>query len=89
MELDVESARAGYINRLPAHGRAVSRGRFETRSGRHATGRAVDRMLLALRAHEQRAQRRAALRAWLIARRAAINATDSRGRIATSETAHG
>jgi hypothetical protein len=46
-------------------------------------------MLLALRAHEQRAQRRTALRAWLIARRAAINATDSRGRVATSDTAHG
>jgi hypothetical protein len=40
-------------------------------------------MLLALRAHEQRAQRRAALRAWLIARRTAVNAADSRGRIAT------
>jgi hypothetical protein len=82
MELDVESARAGYINRLPAHGATVWRGRLETRSGRHATGRAVDRMLLALRAYEQRAQRRAALRDWLIARRAAINAADSREQFA-------
>ena len=47
-------------------------------------GRAVDRMLLALRAYEQRAQRRAALHAWLLARNAPTNRTSPRHRPATA-----
>ena len=42
------------------HAQARWRVRLENHAGRRATGRAVDRMLLALRAYEQRARRRAA-----------------------------
>ncbi len=41
--------------------------RLNPHAGRHATGRAVDRMRLALRAYDQRAERRAALDGWLAA----------------------
>jgi hypothetical protein len=88
MDLEVESAPAAYINRAPGHTRAIWRGRLEAGSGRHTTGRAVDRMLIAFRAYEQRAQRRAAMHAWLIARHAASGSPNPRGRIATPEAAN-
>jgi hypothetical protein len=69
MELEVESAPVAYVNRAPG-ARGIWRGRLDTASGRHTTGRAVDRMLVALRAYEQRAQRHAQMHAWLVARRA-------------------
>jgi hypothetical protein len=40
----------------------------------HAPSRAIDRMLVALRAYEQRAHARARLQLWLTARRAATDA---------------
>jgi hypothetical protein len=70
MAAEVQTADAGYTNRPPIHAQALWRARLQNHAGRHATGRRVDRMLLALQAYEQRAQRRAALEGWLIARRA-------------------
>jgi hypothetical protein len=63
-----EARTAGYTNRPPSGAQTVWRVRLERHPGGQATGRAVDRMVLALRAYEQRAQRRAALQAWLAAR---------------------
>lgn len=68
MATEVETADSGYTNRPSIHAQAPWRVRLDNHAGRHATGRAVDRMRLALRAYEQRAQRRAALRGWLVAR---------------------
>ena len=79
MDCDVASAPATYLNRPPGPPRALWRTRLQTTPARPGTGRAVDRMLVALRAYEQRAERRASLRAWLIARRAAGTAGDPRG----------
>jgi len=70
MAAEVQTAEAGYTNRAPIHAHAVWRVRLENHAGGQATGRAVDRMMVALRAYEQRAQRRAALHSWLVARNA-------------------
>ena len=75
MAAEGPTASAGYTNRPPIHAQAVWRVRREKHAGRHATGRGVDRMLLVLRAYEQRAQRRAALEGWLVARRALTSRT--------------
>jgi hypothetical protein len=75
MAADVPTADAGYTNRPPIHATALWRVRLENGAGRQATGRSVDRMLLALRAYEQRAQRRAALDSWLLARGALSSRT--------------
>ena len=69
MVTEAQTTDAGYTNRPPIHARAYRRARLENHAGRHATGRRVDRMLLALRAYEQRAQRRSAFEGWLMARR--------------------
>jgi hypothetical protein len=69
MAAEVQKADGGYTNRPPIHPREVWGVGQNSHAGQ-ATGRAVDRMLLALRAYEQRAQRRAALHGWLLARRA-------------------
>jgi hypothetical protein len=68
MAAEVQTGDAGYTNRPPIHAHALWRVRLEDHAGRQATGRTVDRMMLALRAYEQRAQRRAALHSWLVAR---------------------
>jgi hypothetical protein len=70
MAAEVQTADAGYTNRPPVHAQALWRVRLENHAGRQATGRAVDRMRLALQAYDQRVQRRAALHGWLVARRA-------------------
>jgi hypothetical protein len=70
MAAEVQTADGGYTNRPPIHALAPWRVRLENHAGRQATGRAVDRMLLALRVYEQRSQRRAALHGWLVARSA-------------------
>jgi hypothetical protein len=75
MAAEVQTGDAGYKNRPPTHARAMWRVRLENDPGRNATGRAVDRMLLALRAYEQRAQGRAALHGWLVARSALTSRT--------------
>jgi hypothetical protein len=75
MAAEGQTADAGYTNRPPIHAQALWRVRVEHPPGRQATGRAVDRMLLALRAYEQRAQRRAALHGWLVARHALAGRT--------------
>ncbi|MGB9184526.1 MAG: hypothetical protein WCB67_10695 [Solirubrobacteraceae bacterium] len=67
MAAAVETADPGYTNRPPIYAQASWRVRLDTNAGRQATGRAVDRMRLALRAYEQRAARRAALHGWLAA----------------------
>jgi hypothetical protein len=70
MAAGVQTADAGYTNQPSIHAQARRRIRVENHAGRQATGRAVDRMFLVLRAYEQRAQRRAALQGWLLARSA-------------------
>jgi hypothetical protein len=75
MAAEARTADAGYTNRPAIHAQALWRVRLENRAGRHATGRAGDRMVLALRAYEQRAQRRAALHGWLVARSALTSRT--------------
>jgi hypothetical protein len=70
MAAEVQTPDGGYTNRPPIHASGVWRIRVDNHAGRQATGRAVDRMMLALRAYEQRAQRRAALHGWLAARTA-------------------
>ena len=70
MAAEVETGAASYTNRPPIHGQGAWRVRLDDHAGRQATGRAVDRMRLALRAYEQRAQRRAALHGWFAARTA-------------------
>jgi hypothetical protein len=74
MAAEAKRADDGYTNRPPIHAREVWRAGQNSQAGQ-ATGRAVDRMLLALRAYEQRAQRRAALHGWLVARRALSTGT--------------
>jgi hypothetical protein len=73
MECDAEGA-AGYINRHSERGRAAMQDRLAAHARQSGTGRAVDRMLLVLRAYEQRAQNRAALHVWMMSRRAAAEA---------------
>lgn len=68
MAAEIQAADAGYTNRPTIHPQMRWRARLESHAGRQATGRAVDRMLLALQAYEQRAQRRATLHGWLVAR---------------------
>ncbi len=80
MELDA-SPITSYVNR-PGHAQTTAGARGERLPGRNSTRRAVDRMFLALRTYEQRAQRRAAMRAWLVAagtakRRSQIAAPDA------------
>jgi hypothetical protein len=75
MAAEARTADAGYTNRPAIHAQALWRVRLENHAGRQATGRAGDRMLLALRAYEQRAQRRAALHGWLVARSALTSRT--------------
>jgi hypothetical protein len=75
MAAEVPTAEAGYTNRPPIHAQALWRARLENHAGRHVTGRRVDRMLLALQAYEQRAQRRAAFEGWLVARSALTSRT--------------
>ena len=70
MAAEVSTLDSGYTNRPPIHAQAPWRVRLDPHAGRQATGRAVDRMRLTLRAYEQRAQRRAALHGWLAARAA-------------------
>ena len=86
MAAEVQIGDAGYTNRPSIHAQARWRVRLENHAGRQATGRAVDRMLLALRAYEQRAQRRAALHAWLLAHSAATSGTSPRHRPAAAVT---
>jgi hypothetical protein len=69
MAAEVQTADGGYTNR-PTPAQELWRVRADNHAGRQATGRAVDRMMVALRAYEQRAQRRAALHGWLVARTA-------------------
>ena len=87
MDRDVESAPTVYLNRPPRRALAIWRSQGGNVSRHRTTGRAVDRMLLALRAYEQRAQRRAALRVWMIQRR--TEATEPRGRIVAPDAARG
>jgi hypothetical protein len=68
MAVEHRTGDGGYTNHPPIPAQGRWRVRLHTHAGRQVTGRAVDRMLLALHAHEQRAQRRAALHGWLIAR---------------------
>jgi hypothetical protein len=75
MAAEIETAESGYTNRPPIHLQAPWRVRLDSYAGRQATGRAVDRMRLALRAYEQRAQRKAALHGWLAARLAVTSRT--------------
>jgi hypothetical protein len=75
MAAGAETGDAGYTNRPSIHAQALWRIRPENHAAREATGRAVDRMLLALRAYEQRAQRKAALHSWLVARSALSSRT--------------
>ena len=74
MAAEAQALDAGYTNRPSIHAQARWRVRLENHR-REATGRAVDRMLLTLRAYEQRAQRRAALDGWLLARSALSSRT--------------
>jgi hypothetical protein len=73
MEFEAEGA-AAYVNRPHAHGQSTGQERLEIQSRLGGTTRAVDRMLIALRVYEQRAQRRAALHMWVMTRRAAAEA---------------
>ncbi len=73
MEWDAEGG-AAYINRRSERGRSAGQDRLAADARLSGTGRAVDRMLLALRAYEQRAQHRAALHVWMMSRRAAAEA---------------
>ena len=82
----VQTGDAGYTNQPSIHAQARWRVRLESHARGQATGRAVDRMLLALRAYEQRAQRRAALHAWLLARGAPTSTTSPRPRPAAAVT---
>jgi hypothetical protein len=75
MAAEVQTADAGYTSRPPIHAQTLWRVRLENHAGRQATGRAVDRMMLAIRAYEQRAQRKAALHGWLVARSALTSRT--------------
>jgi hypothetical protein len=75
MAAEIETADPGYTNRPPIHLQAPWQVRLDKHAGRQATGRAVDRMRLALQAYEQRAQRRAALHGWLAARIALTSRT--------------
>jgi hypothetical protein len=68
MAAAVETAEPGYTNWRPIHAEAPWGVRLDPHGGRQGTDRAVDRMRLALRAYEQRAQQRAALHGWLAAR---------------------
>jgi hypothetical protein len=70
MAAEVQTADAGYTNRPPTHAHGRWRVCLEGHTGGQTTGRAVDRVMLALRAYEQRTQRRAALHSWLVARNA-------------------
>jgi hypothetical protein len=75
MAAEIQTTDAGYTNRPPIDPAARWQVRVEKHAGRQATGRAVDRMRLALRAYEQRAQRRATLHGWLVARSALTSRT--------------
>jgi hypothetical protein len=75
MAAEAHTADTGYANRPPIDAQALWRVRLENHAGRHATGRGVDRVWVALRAYEQRAQRRAALDGWLLARSALSSRT--------------
>ena len=86
MSVELQTGDAGYTNRPSIHAQARWRVRLENHAGREATGRAVDRMLLALRAYEQRAQRTAALHSWLLARSALTSRTSPRHRPAATAT---
>jgi hypothetical protein len=88
MDRDVEPAPAAYLNRPTGHASSVWRSHVENLSRLRTTGRAVDRMLLVLRAHEQRAQRRAALRTWMLGRQRG-DPSDSRGLTAMTDPANG
>ena len=68
MAAEGQTAETGYTNRPAIHASARWRARLDNHAGRHGTGRRVDRVLTALRAYEQRAQRKAALDGWLAAR---------------------
>ena len=71
MAADAAASESGYINRPSSRAQVPRRLRLDSRS----TGRAVDRMRLALRAYEQREERRAALYGWLAARAALASST--------------
>jgi hypothetical protein len=77
MAAEVATPDSGYTNRPPIHAHASRRVRLDNHAGQQATGRAVDRMRLALRAYEQRTQRRAALHGWLAARAALSSQTSA------------
>jgi hypothetical protein len=70
MELDLDGA-AAYAHRPVKRDEGTARERLATQARLSGTGRAVDRMLIALRAYEQRAQQRARLHMWVMTRRAA------------------
>jgi hypothetical protein len=70
MSADVASPDSGYTNRAPIRAQAERCLRRDDGSGRHAGGRAVDRVRLTLHAYEQREARRAELYAWVVARAA-------------------
>jgi hypothetical protein len=75
MAAAVNTPDPGYTNRPPIDPQAPWQVPRDIHAGRQVTGRAVDRMRLALRAYEQRAQRRAALHRWLAARMALTSTT--------------
>ena len=69
MELEGAPPATDYTNRPRGHTARVTR-QVAAASTQSGASRALDRMLIALRGYEQRAQRRVALRTWLIARSA-------------------
>ncbi|HET9102876.1 MAG TPA: hypothetical protein VFN55_05930 [Solirubrobacteraceae bacterium] len=70
MEIDGDPAAGVYTNRPSRAAAAGVRGPVGAPPPGTTGQRALDRMFVALRAYEQRAQRRLALRAWLVDRRA-------------------
>jgi hypothetical protein len=75
MGAEVQTPDSGYTNQPPILAQARWRVCLDHHAGRRGTGRAVDRVRLALQAYEQRAQRRAALHGWLVARGALTSRT--------------
>ena len=67
---EMATSDSGYTNRQSRRAQGPLRLALEASAGGQATGRAVDRVRLALRVYEQRAERRAALHGWLAARAA-------------------
>lgn len=68
MSADAGTPDSGYVNWPPPSTQTARRLGLGGSAGRRATGRAMDRVRLTLRAYEQREERRAALYAWMAAR---------------------